>query len=126
MITEIRNGGAGSTAKPGDFSGPTGEPARGDDLRASHPGHRASQAHDDPGLREERLTVTLHSPPPGCSARRGPIAALGAKLPREQFIVHAEPAFLLFGVGVLEGQQALDEDRFPEPPVALSGPRQIA
>ena len=35
-----------------------------------------------------------------------------AELPHEQFVVDAEPAFLLFGVGVLEGQQALDEDRF--------------
>ena len=55
--------------------------------------------------------------------RRGPIAQPGAKMPREQFIVDAEPAILLFSVGVLEGQQALDEDRFPEPQVALSGPR---
>jgi hypothetical protein len=62
----------------------------------------------------------------GGDVRRGPIAQLGAKLPREQFVVDAEPAFLLFGVGVLEGQQALDEDRFREPKVALSSPRQIA
>ena len=51
---------------------------------------------------------------------------LSAKLPREQVIIGAEPAFLLFGVGVFEGQQALDQDGFPEPQVALSGPRHIA
>jgi hypothetical protein len=38
---------------------------------------------------------------------------LGAQLPREQFVVDAEPALLLFGVGLLERQQALDEDPFP-------------
>jgi hypothetical protein len=93
-------------------------------LPAEHQGPSIMPATSPP--RKGAAARRPSRPPSGVSGRHEPIATLGAKSPREQFIVDAEPAFLLFGVGVLEGQQAPDEDRFPEPQIALSGPSQIA